>query len=98
MVEAFTLGDKEEIAPLLASRQRPPDHDLGPSRKLHQLDGRDPQAMRWHQRSVAQEVVTGERTMTKLATACGAHLTIIHLWKSVLLNGAGDTLGRDPAG
>jgi transposase-like protein len=41
MVEAFAQIDTRRSTPFSASQPKPPDHDLRPSGKLHQLDGRD---------------------------------------------------------
>ena len=40
-VEAFAQTTKRGQALFSASKPRPPDHDLRPPDKLHQLDGRD---------------------------------------------------------
>ncbi len=39
---------------------------------------------------VALEALKGEKTAAELATAYGAHPTMIHQWKTALLEGAAD--------
>jgi transposase len=43
---------------------------------------------------VALEALKGERTVSELATAYGVHLTMIHQWKKVLLEGAAGIFER----
>ena len=41
-------------------------------------------------------MATRERTAADLATAYGVHLTMIHKWKTALLDGAAAIFEREP--